>query len=459
MEGLEHTFEKKPEIGRFLYIQEYGKLKCRVAAIVDGITQELLRPVHDLLMDILRQIPEDCTFNHDKISEVAKELHMKKHAFYGFSDLSDASDRIPRFTYEASLNDVLPNLGTLWCKLWNRRFYVDDELASHMTRKRKYLRYSVGQPMGALSSWPAMALVHHRLVWVAAGSYSKARNKYRILGDDIVIFDEKLYRSYLDLLSNLQVTFKPNSSTHYFEFAKRHFVNGHEITGGYINAMCESLKRPNVSVLVWCNMSNRGYHNCDQVPEKLMDLLKVKPSVRAPLRILPFTLIGENQGKYAKKLLLSIFGLGDCNWNYPGAEESAIKLIHQAASIILSGSISSIYRQAAQNASSIRENVKAYIKRKQPRLYADFQTEVNMNIEEIVAEQSLLTKSLEAQWKLIYLTTDPDIKLLLRPKVPEWVYPFTLGKENKVTQVLSWRSSHLIKTIRLLQGVTPSARI
>jgi hypothetical protein len=313
--------------------------------------------------------------------------------------------------------------------------------------------------MGALSSWPAMALVHHRLVWVAAGSYSKARNKYRILGDDIVIFDEKLYRSYLDLLSNLQVTFKPNSSTHYFEFAKRHFVNGHEITGGYINAMCESLKRPNVAVLVWCNMSNRGYHNCDQVPEKLMDLLKVKPSVRAPLRILPFTLIGENQGKYAKKLLLSIFGLGDCNWNYPGAEESAIKLIHQAASIILSSSISSIYRQAAQNAGSIRENVKAYIKRKQPRLYADFQTEVNMNIEEIVAEQSLLTKSLEAQWKLIYLTTNPDIKLLLRPKVPEWVYPFTLGKENKVTQVLSWRSSHLIKTIRLLQGVTPSARI
>ena len=68
MENLKHKFEKKPEIGRLLYIQEYGKLKCRVAAIVDGITQEILKPVHDLLMETLRNIPEDCTFNHDKIA-------------------------------------------------------------------------------------------------------------------------------------------------------------------------------------------------------------------------------------------------------------------------------------------------------------------------------------------------------------------------------------------------------
>jgi len=322
-----------------------------------------------------------------------------------------------------------------------------------MNRKVKYLCYEVGQPMGALSSWPAMALVHHYIVWIAAGSYKNCKNKYALLGDDIVIFDKDLYLSYLSILASMHIPYKPNSSTHYFEFAKRHFVKGHEITGAYINAMCEELKTPNTAVLVWCNMSNRGYQNCYQVPEKLLDLMKIKPGARAPLRILPLTVFdGQNQGKYSKALVQSVLGLSSCNYDYPEAEMNAIKLIHQAASIILSNSISSIYRQAAINSSKIRENVLGYIKKKQPRLFIDFQTEVNSNIDEIVREHSLLTKSLEAQWKLIYLTKDPDIKLLLRPTVPEWVYPFTLGKRNKIKQVLSWRSSHLIRTIRLLQG-------
>jgi hypothetical protein len=453
LEGLEHRFQKKPEIGRLLYIQEYGKLKCRVAAIVDGITQEILKPVHDLLMNILRKIPEDCTFDHDKIASVAKRMHENNQTFYGFSDLSDASDRIPRFLYQDALNEVLPNLGSLWCKLWERRFYIDNELSSHMTRKVKYLRYAVGQPMGALSSWPAMALVHHFLVWIAAGSYAKAKGKYCLLGDDIVIFEETLYLSYLSLLKSMHIPYKPNSSTHYFEFAKRHFVNGHEITGAYINAMCEELKTPNTAVLVWCNMCNRGYQNCYQVPEELFDLMKIKPKARAPLRILPLTIFrGENQGKYSKELLLGILGLSKCNYDYPEAEAEAIKQLHQATSIVLSNSISKIYRQAAQNTAAIRSNVSQYVKRKQPGLYNDFQTEVNSNIDDIVREHSSLTKSMEAQWKLLYLTKEPNIPKLLRPTVPEWVYPFTLGKRNKVKQVLSWRSSHLIRTIRLLQG-------
>jgi len=122
LEGEEHKFEKKPHTGRLLYIQEYGKLKCRVAAIVDGITQELLKPVHDLLMDYLRKIPEDCTFDHNKISSIAKNMHLKNQTFYGYSDLSDASDKIPRFLYKEALNLVKPDLGSLWCKLWERQF-------------------------------------------------------------------------------------------------------------------------------------------------------------------------------------------------------------------------------------------------------------------------------------------------------------------------------------------------
>ena len=451
-----HRFKNKPETGKLLYIQEYGKLKCRVAAIVDGVTQELLKPVHDELMSILRQIPEDCTFDHNKISNIAKERFKRNQSFYGYSDLSDASDRIPRFLYRNTLNDIKPTLGSLWCELWTRKFFVDKELSSHMRRKITYLTYTVGQPMGALSSWPAMALVHHKIVWMAAGSYANAKGKYALLGDDIVIFDRHLYHSYLKELASMHIPFKPNESSCYFEFAKRHFINGQEFTGAYINSLCEEIKKPQTFVLVWTNMYNRGYSNCLEIPEQLINLLKVRRSAKAVLQILPFTTNhhGSDQGKFCKTLVHAILGLSACNYNYPAAEDNAIKLLHQATSVILSNSISSIYRQAAENLDEIPTKVRDYIKKRQPELYANFQTEVNININEIMSEYKLLTKSMEAQWKLLYITKNPNIPLLLRPKVPEWIYPFTLGKRNKVKQVLAWRSSHLVKTIRLLQGHT-----
>jgi hypothetical protein len=449
-----YEFKQKPETGKLLYIQEYGKLKCRVAAIVDGVTQELLKPVHDLLMETLSKIPEDCTFNHDKISNLAKQRHTSGQTFYGFSDLSDASDRIPKFLYVHVLNGIRPNLGSLWSEVLTRRFFVDKELSSHMTRKVKYLEYAVGQPMGALSSWPAMALTHHYLVWVAAGSYENARGKYALLGDDIVIFDEQLYLAYLGVLTSIKVPFKPNSAKNYFEFAKRHFINGSEFTGAYINALCEELNSPQTCVLVWSNLYTRGYINCLQVPEKLFSLLKAGKSSRAILKIIPNTVKGYsiNQGEFSKKLVHSILGLGNCNYDYPEAEDKAVKLLHLTTSIVLRSEISNIYRQANVNASLIPKEVSNYVKQRQPGFYNDFQTEFAINIEQIVSEHKQLTLSMEAQWKLLYITDKPDIPLLLRPKVPEWIYPFTLGKRNKVKQVMAWRSSYLVKTIRILRS-------
>jgi len=57
----------------------------------------------------------------------------------------------------------------------------------------KDYRYSVGQPMGAYSSWAAFTLTHHLVVQFC--SYKKGKfpfNNYIILGDDIVIKDNKV---------------------------------------------------------------------------------------------------------------------------------------------------------------------------------------------------------------------------------------------------------------------------
>jgi hypothetical protein len=68
-----------------------------------------------------------------------------------------------------------------------------------------------------------------------AGANAKVpvRNKYCILGDDVVICDDRLAQEYKSILSKLGVDispFKTHVSKDTFEFAKRWFRDGEEVT-------------------------------------------------------------------------------------------------------------------------------------------------------------------------------------------------------------------------------------
>jgi len=80
------------------------------------------------------------------------------------------------------------------------------------------VRYTCGQPMGALSSWASMALVHHALVWYAAWVTGKLCKKtsplprwslfdaYILLGDDIMIADKDVALAYASITASLGIT-------------------------------------------------------------------------------------------------------------------------------------------------------------------------------------------------------------------------------------------------------------
>lgn len=89
-----------------------------------------------------------------------------------------------------------------------------------------------------------MAVIHHTLVWLAAGSRQQSEGKYLILGDDIVIFNENIYQKYTDLLTNFGISYTNNISTVGFEFAKRLFHLGREITGAYTSSLYASRQIP-----------------------------------------------------------------------------------------------------------------------------------------------------------------------------------------------------------------------
>jgi len=72
------------------------------------------------------------------------------------------------------------------------------------------------------------------------------KTQYRLLGDDIVIKGEELGNLYIQVINSLGVevsTLKTHKSKNFFEFAKRYFYMGEEITHFPISALKEDGKR------------------------------------------------------------------------------------------------------------------------------------------------------------------------------------------------------------------------
>jgi len=99
------------------------------------------------------------------------------------------------------------------------------------------VRYAVGQPMGAYSSFAMLALTHHVIVQVAAkrAGYSDWFTNYALLGDDIVIGDIKVGVYYYEIMHttlgvDINVSKSLESDIGVLEFAKRLYRDGEDLT-------------------------------------------------------------------------------------------------------------------------------------------------------------------------------------------------------------------------------------
>lgn len=97
---------------------------------------------------------------------------------------------------------------------------------------------------------------------------------YYLLGDDVVICDESLALEYKGLIKDLGLEIsEPKSfvSNHFFEFAKRLFYKGEEITPFPISAMRESLKSVTAFVGLLFETENKGWVACSAPSEAIRD--------------------------------------------------------------------------------------------------------------------------------------------------------------------------------------------
>jgi hypothetical protein len=236
------------KMGESAYPSSLGKLglkdepagKIRVFAMVDCFTQWAMNPLHKYLFSILRLIPQDGTF--DQLAPIAL-LHAKGHRHFWSLDLSSATDRLPILLQGALLSRLITAHGAnLWMSLLVGRAYALPRrvLFTLDEDSPRFVKYAVGQPMGALTSWAMLALTHHAIVQLSAEIAGRVNGKdwfqdYALLGDDIVIADKAVADTYLKLMAGLGVGIQLSKSVHdtsgygVLEFAKRIFFRGHSV--------------------------------------------------------------------------------------------------------------------------------------------------------------------------------------------------------------------------------------
>nr|WAY16626.1 putative RNA-dependent RNA polymerase [Binucleate Rhizoctonia mitovirus 13] len=212
-------------------IKEEAAGKIRLFALMDSITQSVMSPLHDYMFSILRKIPNDGTF--DQEASIARSQEKSVKAGMAFSyDLAAATDRLPVVLTAHILTNLvgIAGFGRLWRQILTQRpFAFNATVASRLKVSEGPYRYAVGQPMGALSSWPGLALTHHWIAQLAAYRITGVttwNTDYEVLGDDIVFFNREIAEEYLRIMAAIGCEinlFKSivSLSRPVFEFAKR----------------------------------------------------------------------------------------------------------------------------------------------------------------------------------------------------------------------------------------------
>jgi len=210
-----------------------GGGKVRVFTILDSIRQSCLRPIHDWAMSVLRLIPQDGTFHQlVPLKGLLSRVHYQGPMYC--YDLTAATDRFPAALQVELLTWAFgPDAASSWIRvIRSRPFSVPWEGRDI----QRFVSFTVGQPLGAYSSWPVFALTHHLVIQYCANAPSSGKwfDKYALLGDDLVIADEEVAVRYRDLMSRLGVGISAKKSLISpicaAEFAKRFIIGKDDLS-------------------------------------------------------------------------------------------------------------------------------------------------------------------------------------------------------------------------------------
>jgi hypothetical protein len=216
--------------------------KARVVASANWWTQSALHGLHRSIFSFLGTLKQDGTHNQEAAFDQFIVNYDKSARMSGF-DLSAATDRLP-IELQAQILDACGLSGTTWKEALDVTYSTPFENVENMGE----VKYAVGQPMGAYSSWAMLALTHHVIVTCSAinANCKDSIINYAVLGDDVVINHTFVALAYLDIMSTLGLKISEGKSVisnRFTEFAKKlrgPDVNFSPIGAGAVLASCRS---------------------------------------------------------------------------------------------------------------------------------------------------------------------------------------------------------------------------
>nr|UJQ92531.1 MAG: putative RNA-dependent RNA polymerase [Mitoviridae sp.] len=220
-----------PLLGKLGYIEEWGG-KSRIVAQLDYWTQVALTPLHNTINSFLRTLVQDGTFDQHSIAERVRQWTSNLNNEVFCFDLTSATDRLPISLQQRILTYLFrsSSMSFAWASVLTGRTFL--------TCNGDYIQYLTGQPMGARSSFPMLALTHHVIITIAAMRAGQTvYTDWAVLGDDSAMLGQDVAIKYQELMNALGVPINLTKSiTHVpdalpmAEICKRIFLHGVEIS-------------------------------------------------------------------------------------------------------------------------------------------------------------------------------------------------------------------------------------
>lgn len=218
--------------GRISAIQEPG-FKLRAIANPRRIFQVALRPLGMQLFHLLRHLPWDCTYDQESGVRATQEALQAGKVVHCI-DLSDATNNFP-LSLQLRILRWMEGLHLPDLKLFEEVAKAPWFLPPSMRRDNgnsdtenlllqddsngpeepihQQIRWTKGQPLGLYPSFPSFALTHGLLLRsIEIGS--DEQDTFKVLGDDVVIFDDHICEEYLKFLRLLRVPISESKSIH-----------------------------------------------------------------------------------------------------------------------------------------------------------------------------------------------------------------------------------------------------
>lgn len=188
---------QQPElpVGKIAFIQEPGG-KLRSVASPFRIFQWALKPLGDLLYQVARRMPWDCTHDQSAASKPIRNA-LEKGITVHSVDLSSATDLFPlEMQVEVLRSLVLPESQChvdLWVDLCRGTWKAPENLGK--------ISWTKGQPLGMYPSFAAFTVTHGCLLRsLQKGAWNEA---FYVVGDDVVILDNELALRYIEVLDSI----------------------------------------------------------------------------------------------------------------------------------------------------------------------------------------------------------------------------------------------------------------